>query len=157
MRKFRFSLQRVLDYRETVEDKLLTELAAIRAQHERELARLVEITQARDQFREKMKQELADGDPEDIKQAYRYLSDMTRQVKLQEIAVRRTAERKDQKTAEVTRARKDRRVLERLRDYKLLEHKREAAANEQKFLDDIACIRHSRAKSQRRPATGGQA
>jgi len=156
MRKFRFNLQRVLDYRETIEEKLLTELAAIRTQRDQELARLVDLTHARDLFRGKMKQELAEGSSDDIKQAYRYLNELMRQVRIQDAAVRRITERKDEKTAEVIEAAKDRKVLERLRDYKLLEHRREGETHEQKFLDDVACIRHSRRKSGQNSASGGQ-
>lgn len=147
MRKFNFSLQKVLNYRETIEEKLLTELAALRAEHERETAKLSEITACRTRFCKEMKKKLTAGNPEDIKEAYRYLDGITLQVKAQELTVRIAAERKDKKMAEVIEASKDRKILERLRDYKLLEHKKEALHHEQKFLDDIAGIHHSRIKS----------
>lgn len=156
MRKFRFNLQRVLDYRETIEEKLLTELAAIRSQRDQELARLVEFTHARDLFREKMRRELAEGSSDDIKQAHRYLSQLMREVRIQDALVRRITERKDEKTAEVIEAAKDRKVLERLRDYKLLEHRREGETHEQKFLDDVASIRHNRRRSGHSSASGGR-
>jgi len=144
MRKFRFNLQRVLDYRQTIEDALLTELAAIRADYDRELTRLVDMTRARNRFGQRMRDQLSGGEPEKIKQAYRYLQQLTRRVSDQEARVRVLAERKDRKTAEVIEASRDRKVLQRLREYKITEHRHEAERQEQKFLDDVACVRHAR-------------
>lgn len=147
MRKFKFNLQRVLDYRGSIEEKLMGELAVVRAQHDQELERLGEMSRARDQFRRKMRKQLSGGDPDEIKRAYFYLNDLVRQVQSQELAVMRAAEQKNQKTAEVVEASKDRKVMERLRDYKLAEHTSDLHAQEQKFLDDLASIRSNRSKS----------
>ncbi len=147
MRKFKFNLQRVLDYRESIEEKLLSELAAARAQHDREIQKLTEITHARDQFRRRMRRHLTGGDADEIKRAHFYLNDLVRQVQSQEQAVHRAEEVKNRKTAEVVEASKDRKVLERLRDYKLVEYTSEFHSQEQKFLDDLASIRSNRSKS----------
>jgi flagellar FliJ protein len=155
MRKFRFNLQRVLDYRGSIEEKLLAELAAARAHHDREVARLLEISRSRNLYRRKMRKQLTGADADAIRQAHNYLDDLVRRLKSQEIAVTRAADLKDKKTAEVIEASKDRKVLERLRDYKLLEYTSEAQSLEQKFLDDIASIRSNRAKSRSGSAGGG--
>ncbi|MDI6826900.1 MAG: flagellar export protein FliJ [Armatimonadota bacterium] len=142
MKSFRFNLQKVLNYRENVEEILLAELAAIRAAYDRELSRLSEITTARDMFHETIKRELAYGDPEYIRRAYHYLQDLSRQVDAQLITVRKLAIEKEEKTAEVLRASQDRKILEKLREYKAAEHKQKTLSEEQKFLDDIAGIKH---------------
>lgn len=142
MKSFRFNLQKVLKYRENVEEMLLAELAAIRAAYDRELNRLSEITAARDMFHETIKRELAYGDPEYIRRAYHYLQDLSRQVDAQLITVRKLAIEKEEKTAEVLRASQDRKILEKLREYKAAEHKQKSLREEQKFLDDIAGIKH---------------
>jgi flagellar protein FliJ len=147
MRKFKFNLQRVLDYRETIEDKLLGELAAARAQHDREIEKLTEVTRARDQFRRRMRRQLTSGDPDEIKRAYFYLNDLVKRVQSQEMAVSQAEEFKNLKTTEVVEASKDRKVLERLRDYKLVEYTSDLHSQEQKFLDDLATIRSNRSKA----------
>lgn len=155
MRKFRFNLQRVLDYRQTVEERLLAELAAIQAEHSRESARLAHMRHEREMFKQKMKQQLSGGSAEDIKQAYGYLQQLTRQALAQEVTVRRLIQQKDQKTAEVIEASKDRKVLERLKEYKVTAYHRESERQEQKFLDDLACIRFGRENGTSDCATGG--
>ncbi len=155
MRKFEFNLQRVLDYRESIEEKLLGELAAVRAEHDREVGKLTAMMRARDSFRKKMKRQLSAGSPDEIRTAYFYLNDLVRQIQSQEVNVMRAAEQKNRKTAEVVEASKDRKVMERLRDYKIVEHRVETQAQDQKFLDDLSSIRTNRARS--RAADGGHA
>jgi len=156
MKKFKFNLQRVLDYRKTIEDALLAELAAIQAEHDRELANLEDMKRDKDQFRERMKIELSRGDADEIKEAYNYLQQLTLQVLVQQNLVAKLNEKKEKKTLEVIDAAKERKVLERLKEYKVAEYRKEAESQEQKFLDDIACIRFGRVKRTEDLATGGQ-
>lgn len=142
MKKFDFKLQKLLEYRRGIEDKLLGELAAIRAEHEREMIMLQQMTKERNSFREKMKHQLSKGSAEDIMQAYHYLNELSRRLEGQKITLRQVGEQRDNKTSQVVEAAKDRKALERLREHKRAEYRRELEADEQKFLDDIACIRH---------------
>lgn len=149
MKAFRFSLQRVFNYRETIEEARLAELAEIRNAYDREMGRLTEIVNTRQVFRDAMRSELACGDPEYIRRAYHFLEDLSEQVQTQENAVKKLAKRKETKTAEVVEASKDRKMLEKLRDYKAQEHNRQSLREEQGFLDDLAGIGHQR----KRPAS----
>ena len=155
MRRFQFNLQRVLDYRVTIEEALLAELAAIRAEHERELARLADMVLATEAFRRKTRDWLSTGGPEEIKRAYNYLQHLMRMVSAQEANIRRIEERRNRKTAEVIEASKSRKALERLREYRLAEHRQESERQEQNFLDDIAGVRHRRSSRFRDYAAGG--
>jgi flagellar protein FliJ len=155
MKRFRFDLQKLLDYRASVEEKLLAELAVIRAEYERELAKLAEIKASRHEFRDKMRRKLSKGDPDDIKQADSYLNELGLMIKAQEQVVHRCARSKEAKTNEVLEASKERKVLQKLREQKKLEHRREFERQEQKFLDDIACMRHRRSDVGCEYASGG--
>lgn len=142
MRAFQFNLQRVLSYRETVEDALMTELAAITSEHEREVARLEHIRRTRDSFRVGMKEKLAEGDPEVIRRAHGYLTALSERVADQKETVRQIGLKKEEKTAEVVEASKERQVLDKLKEIKATEHRRETQGEEQKFLDEVAGTRH---------------
>lgn len=155
MRKFKFNLQRVLDYRESIEEKLLMELVVARARHDQEVAKLADITRRRDRYRRRMKEQMSSGDAELIRRAQHYMEDLVQQIRIQQVAVTEAAKTRDKKTQEVIEASKDRKVLERLRDYKLLEHTSEMRSLEQKFLDDVSSIRSNRAKTLRRAEQGG--
>ena len=155
MRKFRFNLQKVLDYRETVEDKLMSELATIQAELDRATARLHDLMRARNRFREHMRQRLSGGSPDEIKQASEYLDELNNCLRAQASAVRRVTEARDGKLAEVLEASKDRKMLERLRDQRKTEHRSETEHQEQEFLDDIAGIHHSRTDAKADFLVGG--
>ncbi len=142
MRAFQFNLQRVLNYRETVEDALLAELGAIAHEHEREIGRLERIRAAHASFCDRMKETLVQDDPDSIRQAHGYLALLSERIADQEQVVEQIARRKDEKTAEVVEASKDRQILDRLKEIKASEHRREMLGEEQRFLDDLASVRH---------------
>lgn len=142
MRAFQFNLQRVLSYRETVEDARMAELAAITAEHEHEVARLAHMRRTRDSFRLGMRDKLEGDDPEVIRRAHGYLILLTERVADQEEAVHRISVRKEEKTVEVVEASKERQVLDKLKEIKATEHRREMQGEEQSFLDEVAGGRH---------------
>lgn len=157
MKKFTFNLQRVLDYRQTLEDRLLGELGAIQAELEREQSILADLTQQRDSFRSDLTRQLSSGNADEIKEAYQYLTQLSRQVVLQEVSVYQAEGKKDRKMAEVVEASKERKVLEMLKEQKVLEHRKEYERQEQKFLDDIAGIKFGRSRSSSDCVSGGAA
>lgn len=140
MKRFSFKLQKVLNYRETIEDALLSELAAIQKSYERELARLLDVTALRDSFHDQMKRDLSSCDPEHIRRAYHYLQELSDQISAQEVIVKRLAAQKDSKTAEVIRASRDRKVLEKLKEYKVDEHRRDVLLEDQTALDEAGTV-----------------
>jgi len=144
MKKFVFSLQRVLDYRTMIEDTLLAQLAVIQAEYERETRRLSGMIYERESIRNMMRQLLLEGDPENIKQANEYLLELINRVINQEVVVQQVIVRKDQKVAEVLEATKDRKALEKLRDYKKAEYRQGVEKEEQKFLDEVGVLQRSR-------------
>jgi flagellar protein FliJ len=147
MKRFAFGMQRVLDYRRTLEDVLLGELGAIQAEYARESKRLDEMTTAREEFKNRMRELLATAGPDELKRAHDYLHDLTQRTLAQRANLLTVSKRKDQKTAEVVVAAKDRKSLERLREHKVEEHRNESLRDEQKFLDEVSSVRHGRAKA----------
>lgn len=144
MRKFVFGLQKLLDYRQTKEDILLAELAAAEAEYARESEALATAMADRDRGCARMKECLDTGSPQDIKECHDYLDSLTEQVSHHEWLLQKAAEKKAMKVLEVVDAAKDRKVLERLRQRKVVEHRKENDRQEQKFLDDLGSIRHAR-------------
>jgi len=155
MRKFRFNLQRALDHREMIEDIRLAELAAIVSEHERELARHAEMERSRNVFSLKIRNGSFRDDPDEMRRAREYLHCLAELVQAQEDRVKTIAEQRDIKTLEVMEASKDRKALDRLREYKLAAHRLETQRLEQAFLDDVAGVRHRRQKGRAQASTGG--
>lgn len=144
MRRFNFSLQRLLDYKQTVEDALLVELAALRAEHAREKTALAEMKSAKEIFARRAKRILVTGDGEQIRRAYAYLQDLGNRIVAQDAKVKQVAVKVDEKMSDVIEASKERKALDRLREQKQVEHRLESLRLDQVFLDDIASTRHGR-------------
>ncbi len=155
MRKFQFGLQRLLDYREIVEESLLAELGALQAKHDNEVAKLVNMRRDRDLFRKSMKHQLSDGSSDEIRDAYDYLQQLIHRCVEQELQVRQVTEEKNAKLEEVVEASKDRKLLERLKEHKTKQHRKEISQQEQKFLDDLASIRFNRSSEADECRAGG--
>jgi flagellar protein FliJ len=141
MKTFSFSLQRLLDYKRTLEDLLMAELATIRAEHIHERGRLLDMIDARDVFARGIKKTLLSGNVDDIKRVHKYMQELSTRVAAQEEKVRMILEKRDRKTEELVEAANERKSLERLRERKAEEHRMEQERAAQIFLDDVAGIR----------------
>ncbi len=148
MRKFRFSLQRLLDYRQKTEEKLLSELATLQAELEQAEARLRTVVAQKDAFAKRFEEILSDADADTARIAASYLSGLREQVDIQKAAVRQTKNRVLDKTEQVVEAAKERKALEKLRERRFLEHSRELDRQHQLFLDDLATLSHARASAE---------
>ncbi len=138
MATFRFRLQKVLDYKQQVEDTKKQELfhlmkifheeeKVLRGLHELLLKKLSE-------FEEKQQGEL------DILELLFYsgfISRLNGEIELQREKLRQLALQIEQKRGEVIAASKERRIMEKLRDKKYKEFMKEESRREQKFLDEI--------------------
>lgn len=141
MTAFTFSLQRLLDYKRTLEDLSMAELATIRHEYIQERGRLLDMVDARDVFTRGVKKTLPGGNPEDTERVQKYVQHLTTRVMDQEEKVRLIVEERDRKTVELVEAAKERKSLERLREHKAEEHRMEERRSAQGFLDDVAGIR----------------
>jgi flagellar FliJ protein len=144
MKKFQFDLQKLLEYRKTVEEQLLAELSGMRMEKDREIIRLQNLCTSVDMFRERMKKNLTGGTPEEIREDFCYLTDLNLLVESQKTFIVKLEEKIQRKTAEVVSASKEVKALERLKERKRQAYKKEIQEQEQKFLDELASIRYSR-------------
>ena len=138
MKKFKFRLQRVLDYKQIVkgekkrvllEKNRNVELARTRLEHleNEELLNRFEQNQILDAARVLMR-----GD---------YAQRLKREIEWQRVAILKAQEEAELALAEYIEAAKDEKALITLKDKRLFEYKAEAEAEERKFLDEFTIRR----------------
>jgi flagellar FliJ protein len=144
MKKFRFTLEPVLDHRERLEDEKQLILAArardLQAAQD-ELARLngdFKLYSA--QLRTKHKALTTD----ELRWYYAHLEYLDRAITMQHVAVSQCRLAVDRARIELVDASKDRKVIEKLKDKRFAEHQTIEAAREQSELDDTNNRRHVR-------------
>ncbi len=146
MRKFNFRLEPVLTYREIREDLAQKELADAMRDH----ARIEEVLVGLQSRREEVLAEMAESQDGVVKltQVQRCIGYMTYLLS----CIDRTKEELDdmakiveQRRDELILATKEKKALERVKQRDFEAYMHEARSLEQKFLDDVATIRHTRA------------
>lgn len=136
MRKFTFSLEPVLGHRERIEDEkqlLFAQRMRELKEAENELARL---NGEYKRYSSVLRDDHARLSTEELRWHYAHLEYLDRCITMQQSAVfgRRTAVERARQ--DLVAASKDRKVIEKLKDRRLQEHRAMQAAQEQKDLDD---------------------
>jgi len=145
MKRFKFRLQTVLDQRQTVEDRLLAELAELRREEQAEIHRLralESVLASAERLLESALQENRNAD--EISRRDDYAKTMRDDVRLQELTLEAVQRRVEAKRVELIDAMRDRKVMEALRDRQQREYLMAQARAEQNSLDEIASLRFAR-------------
>ncbi|MFZ5924105.1 MAG: flagellar export protein FliJ [Bacillota bacterium] len=142
---FEFRLQKLLEVRRLRENLRRQELAEARQALDRERSTLARLEEAC----EEVVQELRAGsegalDVDRIAIYHRYLGLLTRHIEDQRAAVDRLAREEASKRAAVIAARRERMMVEKLKERAYARYREEVARMEQAFLDEVSTIRYAR-------------
>lgn len=144
MKKFRFGLDSVLDYRQQVLDGLQGEYAKaleqVRLQEEREAAVKLRYAELNQEFRERAAEGISIADAMGYENGLRVLErEIARETKLLQ-ELRQVAEAKRR---QVMQAHVDTKILERLKDKKLEEYRQDVQKSEERFIDELVSATRS--------------
>lgn len=134
-RPFQFRLQKVLDYRVHIEDKLKAELAELKAVRDYLLAEREEARQKQSGMLDRMAE--SDFDVTALQLMKLYIERLDREIARKNAEIAETERRIERKRVEVVEASRDRKVMERMREAQEAEFRREQLRIEQKMLDEM--------------------
>ena len=145
MQKFRFKLQRLLDFRKIREEQAEAEFAkATRVfLHEKELLRQLESNLADTFSRLKLEQEKPSS-LLTLKLFQDYIDTTREGIKLQTVKVAAAADRRQQCLRKLEEAARKRKGVESLKEKKLQQYHEEVLKEEQAFLDELSGQRYIR-------------
>ncbi len=151
MAAFSFRLQKVLNYKQQVEDQKKQELfhlLKIFYEEEKVLHRLNELLlQTLSEFETKQEGDL---DIQELLFYSAYIARVNREIEAQREKLVKLAHKIEKKRGEVIEASKERKILEQLREKKYKEFQRTEGRREQKFLDEIGNNAYVRAMEGRK-------
>ncbi|HUV38164.1 MAG TPA: flagellar export protein FliJ [Planctomycetota bacterium] len=140
MKKFRFRLERVLNYREQVEKQkqiALTEVHRLVVDHQQKLLDAYAVLEhARDDLRRA--EGVGEIDVQTVRDSRVYIGTLKRRIAEVLKRLRKLEIELEQKRDEAVQARKERKVLELVKTRRAAEHRKETGRVEQAELDDIA-------------------
>jgi len=146
MKKFRFRLQKVMEYKEEIEKQRKLELSKAKQRvydEEEKLKRL----QRRDSVCRKQIQEKGTAeriDPREMNLYYQYLKVLHVQMKHQNGCILEAKEVMEEKRKILLEATKERKILEKLKEKKHVEYNLDIARRERFVLDDVTSTAFAR-------------
>lgn len=139
LKKFQFSLARVLNVRETNEELKKEEFQSAQTYYNEQQQALNEL------FNEKrnLQQDIEDQAKNKMKmnkiiQYYNYLSDLDEQITIQQDVVNRAEQQVEEAKQNWIEAKKQKKILEKLQERQYQEYKNEYLKSEQKKLDELS-------------------
>lgn len=149
MPRFKFNLQRVLEIRKHKEELLKNQLSALSREYIHEDSLLSELKTRHRLYLDKMRTRQGMSILiEEMLWYYSYLEHLDNCIKRQKMKLLELLQRIEETRAKVIKASKDRRILERLREKRLMEFKREEERRDGAFLDEIAISMYVRKANQ---------
>jgi flagellar FliJ protein len=146
LRKYKFSLEPVLNYREIQEDLAQKRLAAAQREEARRRAALMGLHQRR----ELLMREMADSQSGVVNLAcvhrcIDYMAYLLECIDRGSKEVDELAQVVEERRRELVEASKEKKAIERMKERDFRQYLVETRALEQKFIDEVATIRHTRA------------
>lgn len=147
MPHFRFRLQTVLDHRDRIERDKQRLLALTQRELFEAETRLQEKRDDYERTGEELRAKHAELDAAGLYNYYAHMDFVLRAIREIEVQVAVLALDVERAKGALLAARKDRKILETLKDRRRATFENEQAANEQKLLDDLNARRHGRESS----------
>jgi len=149
-RPFKFRMQKVLDYRTHIEDRLKAELAELRVWRERLVAFRAQLLGLVEHCIDR----LAEGEFNvlDIQLTTLYMGRLEREIAGADEQIAELDERIERKLAEVVEASRNRKVMEMLKERAFDDYRAALLRAEQKFLDELGTNAFQRSAGGRRRA-----
>ncbi|MEK6774414.1 MAG: flagellar export protein FliJ [Bdellovibrionota bacterium] len=145
--KFKFSLQKVLEHRKTLENIAQRDFQEALVAHRKELAVLESMKNQRQQgFQDRFKIQTKAGKdlPPQLQQVHEYLTGQDKRIEIQKAKVQEV-ENLVEKMREILRQKAiSFKIIEKLKEKKFRDFMTERNSAEQKEIDEINVIRHSR-------------
>ncbi|MGC8782900.1 MAG: flagellar export protein FliJ [Armatimonadota bacterium] len=155
MRRFEFSLQKVLDYRQRREEQAVRAFTQAQAQLLHEQAVLHKLVVEREEcLRRSHRQQRLTVELLDVEQTY--LSALEERIEAQRERVAEAEKVLEEKRQALTQAQRERKALERLREKHYEQWRQEILRIEQKALDELATARSVRSPGVLTLHTGGE-
>jgi flagellar FliJ protein len=136
MRKFKFSLDPVLDHRERIEDEKQQILAARQREMQEAEHELARLDGDFKRFSTTLREDHARLSTEELRWHYAHLEFLDRCITMQHAVISQRRAAAEHARLYLVEASKDRKVMEKLKDKRLEEHRAREASFEQKELDD---------------------
>lgn len=146
MRKFRFALKPVLDHRERIEDEKQQALAIQMQELRKAQEELARLDAEFRRFSSRLRAEHRKLALHDLRTHYAHLEYLDRRITAQHVVIAQQKIAVEAARQEVLAASKDRKVIERLKDKRLEEHRASEACIEQRELDDSNARHFGRAR-----------
>ncbi len=138
MPQFNFRLQKVLDVRKYKEEVKKQELAALLLEYQKEQEFLNYLKFNQDKYQKELREKQVGAlDVFELIFYYTYLFKLHQDIEQQINTLCKLQEQIDLKREEVIQAQKERKIVEKLKDKKWIDFKKELDLSEQKFLDEI--------------------
>ena len=138
MKRFVFRLQTVLEHRESIEQRLLGELAALRRAEHLEKVKLEELKAAHENACNELSELACSGaNPWELSNADDHCQALSDDIKVQQLSVEAAHRANEAKLVEVVDAARNRKILEQLRDKQKLEYETAAAKLDQSEIEEI--------------------
>ena len=144
MKKFKFSLEPVLDQRERIEEEKQIAFAARRRELQTAQAELDRLDALFRENSSRLRRDHKGFSADELRAHYAHLEYLDRAITMQHGVVSQCRFAVDRGRLDLLEAGKDRKVIEKLKERRLEEHRQLAAAQEQKDLDDFNNRRFAR-------------
>ncbi len=143
--KFNFKIESVLKQRKILEEREAKAFHALHQKLDRETEKLNSLKNKYKETQEKLTKKESEGiDITELKTFYTYLDSLKDDIKVQDLKVMEARGNLEKQRKILVKAQKDKKVIDKLKENKLDEHKELERIEEIKAIDDIVSVSEAR-------------
>jgi flagellar FliJ protein len=141
LRSYHFKMEKVLEYKNRVEKSIIEDYAKINTHLSKEKEHLENL---KDQYEKKGHNSKTATDLKNMKMQFLYKEKLKSEMTYQERKVARINTKLDEVRGDLVEARKDRKIMENLKEKDKIRYDKELKDIEQKELDDLTIMKYGR-------------
>lgn len=142
MKQFRFSLQKILEYKSHIQAGEMNILAVLQAEHSRLVSRKVRLMSEYEAYKEEYLQKCGEGLPaHELTFLGSYLREMQEMLLLLEIEIQTALEKVEEQRQRLIEITQEKTTLEKLREHHYEEYKRQERKMDERFIEELVAGR----------------